>query len=125
MVAHAKKPGMDGTDLINDNRGSGYTVGAVDTILRMTKKHLYFTGRAIEEGNVKLRRTETGLWEPDITDLDHLVTGVLADPTLTSILQRAHKLAEVSGKDVEACRSILRRHIGQNETGQQGDQPPK
>lgn len=110
-IAHAKKPGMDGPDLLNDNRGSGYVVGRMDTILRMTKKHLYFTGRAIEEGNVKLRRTGDGLWEPDVTDLDHAVEGVLADPTLTSLLQRAHSLSEKTGKDVEACRSLLRRHV--------------
>lgn len=111
VVAHSKKPGMEGSDLLNDNRGSGYVVGAVDTILKMTKRHLEFTGRAVEEGKIKIRRVPSGLWELDSNEIDQHVKKVLSDASLTSLLQRAHELSKLSGKDVEACRSILRRHV--------------
>ena len=63
LVAHAKKPNYEvGPDTINDNRGAGATVAKMDAICRMSKKGLYYAGRALEEGVIKIERQEDGFW---------------------------------------------------------------
>lgn len=112
LVAHAKKPAQDSQpDLTNDNRGAGYVVGKMDAIVRFSKKGIYYTGRAIEEGAIKLDRSDDGFWEPSQAEaaLEESIRSVLEDPTLTSLRERSRVLSCYTGRSEEACRSILRR----------------
>ena len=113
IIAHARKPSGDAPpDLMADNRGSNFVVGRMDAILRLTKKTIYYTGRAIEEGSFRIRRTDSGLWVADEAGNEDHLRAVLADPTLSSLSARAKALAGRIGKGEEACRSILRRVAG-------------
>ena len=110
IISHSRKAGGEqGPDLINDNRGSGYIPGRADCVVRFTHKTIYYTGRAIEAGSMRLQRTETGLWVPDNAEIERAVEMILLDPDLTSMRARAKALSERIGKSEEACRSILRR----------------
>lgn len=111
LISHSRKPSQDGGyDLLADQRGSGYVVGRMDCILRMTKKSLYFTGRGIEEGSIRISREETGFWAPETAELDIHILNVLSDKSLTTTRARAKALAILIGKSEEACRSLLRRY---------------
>ena len=113
LVSHSRKANYEaGPDLINDQRGSNYIPGAMDAIIRFTKKHMMYTGRACEEGSIKLRRLDCGLWQPEQDEVDAAVRVVLADATLTTISARARELAGKTGKSEDSCRSLLRRRAG-------------
>ena len=109
IISHSKKPSEMGADLINDNRGSSYVSGRMDSIIRFTKKSIHYTGRAIEQGSLKLRRGETGMWELDTDEVDTAATSILLDPSFTSMRSRAAALSTRVGIKEEAARSILRR----------------
>ena len=111
LVAHARKPSQDsGPDTIGDNRGAGAIVAKMDAICRMTKKGLYYTGRAIEEGVVKLEREEDGFWAPtNDLQVDAAIQSVLTNPELKTLRARARELAAQTGMREEAARSLLRR----------------
>lgn len=110
LVSHSRKAQMEaGPDLINDQRGSNYVSGRMDAIIRFTKKHVIYTGRACEEGSIKLKRMECGAWEPEMAEVDAHVRAILADESLTTHSARARALANKIGKSEEACRSLLRR----------------
>lgn len=112
LVAHSRKPTEHGPDLQSDSRGAGAIIGKMDSICRLSKKGLYYVGRAIEEGSVKLIRSDNGLWEPDSTEeLDALIESILLDPTLTTRRAQARALATKIGKSEEAARSLLRRWL--------------
>lgn len=113
LVSHSRKANHEvGPDLINDQRGSNYIPGAMDAIIRFTKKHMMYTGRACEEGSVKLKRLDCGLWAPEQEEIDAQVKAVLADATLTTLSARARDLSSKTGKSEDACRSLLRRRAG-------------
>ena len=113
LVSHSRKANYEaGPDLINDQRGSNYIPGAMDAIIRFTKKHMMYTGRACEEGSIKLRRLDCGLWQPEQDEVDAAVRVVLADASLTSMSARARELAGKTGKSEDSCRSLLRRRAG-------------
>jgi len=110
LVAHPKKPsGEQPPELVHAARGSGYLTGRMDAILRFTKKTIYYTGRAIEEGSIRLERTEEGLWAPSMVDIDRHIYNVQNDPTLTSTVARAKALSQLINRSEESCRSLLRR----------------
>lgn len=113
VVSHSRKPSENGYDLINDNRGSSYATGAMDAICRFSKKGMHYVGRAIEEGSIKLSRNDDGTWGVSDVDITPHIQAVLADPSLSSVKARAAQLALKTGKSEEACRSILRRRVGQ------------
>lgn len=113
VVSHSRKPSENGYDLINDNRGSSYATGAMDAICRFSKKGMHYVGRAIEEGSLKLSRNDDGTWGVSDVDITPHIQAVLADPSLSSVKARAAQLALKTGKTEEACRSILRRRVGQ------------
>ena len=111
IVAHSRKSvGDQGSDLIADNRGSNYVVGRMDSIIRFTRKTAHFTGRAIEEGTIRIHREDNGLWAVVNDELDHHIESILSDPTLETTRSRAQALAIRTGKSEDAARSILRRH---------------
>ena len=110
IISHSRKQnGEQGPDLINDTRGSSYMPGRADAIIRFTHKTVYYTGRAIEAGSMRLQRMDNGLWVPDSAEIDKAVEMILLDPSLTTLRARARALAERVGKGEEACRSFLRR----------------
>ena len=111
IVSHAKKPSFDTTpDTINDNRGGSATAGKMDAICRMTKRGLYYVGRSIEEGSIKLDRQDDGFWAiQGDGGLSQVVDEILADTGLTSIRAKATELSTRTGMKLEAARSLLRR----------------
>lgn len=111
VVAHSRKSiGDQGADLIGDNRGSNYVVGRMDAIIRFSRRTMHYTGRAIEEGTIRIHREDNGLWTPDNDEVDKHISAVLDDSSLTTVRARAIELAIRTGKSEEAARSILRRH---------------
>ena len=113
IVAHSKKPTFEvEPDLIQDTRGASAIVGKMDAICRMTKKGLYYTGRAIEQGSIKLQREDDGFWSIFDDGLEGIITEILADPSLSSLRAQAVILAARAGIKEEAARSILRRRSG-------------
>ena len=110
-VAHSRKSiGDQGADLIGDNRGSNYVVGRMDSIIRFTRRTMHYTGRAVEEGTIRIHREDNGLWTADNDEVQAHIEAVLADSSLTTTRARAQELAVKIGKSEEAARSILRRH---------------
>lgn len=111
VVAHSRKSvGDQGADLISDNRGSNYVVGRMDAIVRFTRRNAHYTGRAIEEGTIRIHREDNGLWTADNDEIDQHIASVLADDSLTTQSARARELAIMTGRSEEAARSLLRRH---------------
>lgn len=112
LVSHSRKAQMEhGPDLLNDQRGSNYLPGKMDAIIRFTKKHMIYIGRACEEGSVKLKRMDCGLWTPEMAEVDAHIAAIMADSSLTTMSARARRLSEKIGKGEEACRSLLRRVV--------------
>lgn len=113
FVAHDRKSQDGGPEgeVRNSNRGSGYTVGAMDTILRLGRTKMEFIGRAIEDGSMKLTRRDDLLWDVDHKDMEGHLKMVMADPSLTSTAAKAKALATRTGRAEEACRSLLRRGL--------------
>ena len=108
-VHHSKKPSIDGgKSTINDMRG-GYIAGKMDSILRLSPKTLYFTGRAIEEGSIHIRREDNGFWRADIDETERHIESIIVDPAYSSVRQQASALSQRIGKSEEACRALLRR----------------
>jgi hypothetical protein len=110
IVSHSRKPHPDvSKDLMSDVRGSSYIPGRMDVIMRLTRGKLYYSGRSIEEGNIKLQRLDSGLWMPAEDDTGPALEKVMADPALKSMRARARALAVLLGATEEACMSRLRR----------------
>ena len=109
LIAHSRKQTESGYSLIDDPRGSSYVAGKMDAIARMTKKGLHYTGRAIEEGHIKIDRDDHGFWLVVSDDFEAHIGVILHDPALKSLRARARVLAQRSGKSEEAARSYLRR----------------
>jgi hypothetical protein len=110
LITHSRKPKEDQEpNIMNDIRGANYVPGRMDAILRMGKKSLHYSGRAIEEGSIMLHRQENGFWTPATADTDGLIAKIMTDETLTTYVSRAKALAEITGKTEEACRSLIRR----------------
>jgi hypothetical protein len=128
LIAHPKKPtltpdGIVHRDLTHDMRGSGYMAGRMDTIIRLSRKTLHFVGRAVEEGQIRLKRSATTfLMEVDADEamaVPHL-KAVLADEKLGSMRERARDLASRIGRSEEACRQLIRRYLDRAGTAQVG-----
>lgn len=112
LISHSRKaqPDMD-KSLMDDHRGSSYVSGRMDAILRLTRTRLYYTGRSIEEGDVRLERLDSGLWAPFLDDTKPMVEKVLHDTSLTSLRAKAKALAPLIFKSEEASMSLLRRTV--------------
>lgn len=113
LISHGRKTLQDAPhDLISDVRGSNYVVGRMDAIIKFSKASMGYTGRAIEEGHVRLRRQENGLWVPATAELEAHIEAILLDTSLTTILGRAQALQKrLPDKSEESCRSALRRYL--------------
>src|SRR3990167_7271701 len=112
IISPNRKPNPEAqNDLMADHRGSGYIVGRMDAVLRLTKHRMYFSGRAIEEGDIKLQRLDSGLWAPITDDSHTLAEAILMDPSFGSMRDRARALAPKIAKTEDAAMSMLRRMI--------------
>lgn len=110
LVAHAKKPNIDkGPDLLNDPRGSSYVVGRMDAIVRFTKHSAVYTGREIEEGSMKIDRSDDGFWFPEGNEFDQWLAEIRDNKKYPSVRAKARRLAELTGKKEETCRSYIRK----------------
>lgn len=110
IISHGRKPNPDmDKDLLADHRGSSYITGRMDAIMRLTKTRLYYTGRSIEAGDIKLQRVDNGLWEPVQDDTAPYIQKVMMDLNLKSMRAKARALASMIGKSEEAAMSLLRR----------------
>jgi hypothetical protein len=115
VISHSRKPSQDmSPSLMADHRGSSYVTGRMDVIMRLTKNRLYYGGRSIEEGDMKLLRQDVDgvlLWEPDPDEIGQHLTNVLADDTLKSMRAKARVLAPLIHKSEEAAMSAIRRAV--------------
>lgn len=114
VVSHARKPQPDtDKDLMADHRGSSYVTGRMDAILRMAHNRLYYGGRSIEQGNMKLTRTvvEDGciMFEPSLDDAEPQMMKLLQDPALPTLREKSRALATLIKVSDEAAMSRLRR----------------
>lgn len=112
LVSHSRKTSADlDKDLMDDHRGSSYVTGRMDSILRLTSKRLYYTGRSIESGDLKLKRLESGLWGQVVDETGPAIAKVLADENLSTMRAKARILAPQIGRTEEAAMSLLRRSL--------------
>jgi RecA-family ATPase len=110
IISHGRKPNPDmDKDLLADHRGSSYITGRMDAIMRLTKTRLYYTGRSIEAGDIKIQRMDNGLWEPVPDDIGPAIELVMKDSNLKSMRSKARALSTKIGKTEEASMSLLRR----------------
>jgi hypothetical protein len=114
-ISHSRKPHVDvDKNLMADHRGSSYVTGRMDVIMRLTKNRLYYGGRSIEEGDMKLLRQDVDgvlLWEPDPDEIGQHLHNVMMDPELKSMRSKARALAPLIHKSEEAAMSAIRRAV--------------
>lgn len=82
---------------MNDARGSSYIAGRMDTIVKLTAKHLMYKGRSVGEGKIKVAQHPiTGLLMPEGMDdqLTILVKHLLAEHPEMSVNALAKLLVE-------------------------------
>lgn len=108
LVHHSRKESEIPSGLVQGARGAGYLMGKMDAIVKMSKKTMHFTGRAIEEGSFRIARQDSGFFTPANDELERLIDSVLTEPGTTS--DHARSLAGKLNKSEEAARSLIRRH---------------
>lgn len=123
LISHSRKPNPDAEkSIMDDHRGSSYITGKMDAIMRLTRNKLYYAGRSIEEGNIKIERLDNGLWAPkaDLAE-DAALAKVLADPQLPTLRAKARAFATLTTMNEETAMSRLRRHISKPVVERNGD----
>lgn len=112
LVNHDRKGSPDQEkDIMADHRGSNYVVGRMDTILRLTKRRLYYAGRTLEAGDIRLERVDNGLWSPiESAEASAALEKVLCDSSLDTLRAKARVLAQLTAIGEEAAMSRIRRH---------------
>ena len=112
VISHDRKPHPDiDKDIMNDHRGSDQVVARMDAIMRLTKTRLFYAGRSIEAGDIKLQRLDSGFWQQQLDETGPIIEKVLADTSLTTLRAKARALATLIYKSEEAAMSILRRTL--------------
>lgn len=115
LVSHAKKDNpMFGDSVVNDNRGTSYIAGRMDTIIKVSKKFVMIEGRALEDQKLPIRRDEKLFWLRGLSD-DAIAASVMKDPNLPNQIEKAKKFAALSGRKTESARSWLKRYIERKE----------
>lgn len=120
LVHHAHKPNHERPDTtVSGMRGASYLAGRMDAILFMKRKEgssigtLSYTGRAVEEGVLKLERLDHGFWKlVDEPAVDEIVEQFLVEHPEdgTPIRELARVLHQrLPGKSEEACRKLIIR----------------
>lgn len=114
LVSHDRKPSAEmEKDIMTDHRGSTSVVGEMDGIIRLTKSRMYYAGRNIEDGSIKLIKkdaNETLLWDYDRQEHSDAIQSVLNNQAVEGMRGKARELSKLIGKGEDACMSILRRN---------------
>lgn len=111
LVHHGRKPNPEYPEnIISGARGSNYLPGKMDAMVHFSKKTMSFTGRAIEEGTLKLERMDNGFWEVAQAEVDANIQAILQQFPTASKREQARILASHTGRSEEACRALIRRH---------------
>lgn len=115
LISHSRKTTPDGAhDLMNEGRGSSYTSGRMDSIMKVTPGKLYFQGRAIPETNLAVDANPLFAIADTITP--KIVDIMKANPHLGMSGLVPIVLKELPTLSPEAARSRLRRLVSrQNE----------
>lgn len=95
--------------LMDENRGSGYVAGRMDTIIRLTPKFMSYQGRAVGKERVKVEFDHTsGLFlarkDPVIAKAQELAGEGKSEREVARVLAQELHITEA------AARSTLRRH---------------
>ena len=116
LISHDRKPHPDvDKDILADNRGSTSVVGEMDGIVRMTGNRMYFMGRNIEEGSIKVQKRDIDpmgivtLVEPVIDKDEEVLQNILKNPSYTSMHAKAKVLAPLLGISEVAAMGRVRR----------------
>lgn len=112
IVIHHARKASDGrpNDVIGSVRGASYLAGRMDLVIAVSQRSIAYTGRASDNGIIRLERKDNGYWEsqdetPQVTSwLDNLL-----ERDDLSTREKAKMLADATHRDPEACRSIIRR----------------
>ena len=115
LISHDRKPQPDSDkDIMTDHRGSTSIVAEMDGVVRLTKTRLYYAGRSIEEGSIKMIRKDLDnilIWEPAPDEMDPMLIEILQDLTLRSMRAKARKLSVIQHISEEAAMSRVRRGL--------------
>jgi hypothetical protein len=117
LVSHSRKEYSnhksggddDDGDLMDGNRGSGYTAGRMDVIAKLTAKHLIVKGRAIGMKKVGIDRDDAHMLVLDQakSQKEANIKFVLSQPDMSE-RGRAEMLAAMEQIEPEAARSRLK-----------------
>jgi RecA-family ATPase len=112
LLSHSRKaqPGVYTSNMMDENRGSGYIAGRMDTVINHTPKMMTLRGRALEETTVGLRWIpEQKLYE--LADNFHAkAVELVANRKGESLREVARQLQQAYPKKSEnACWSMVRR----------------
>ena len=112
LISHARKSNPEhGHDLMNDNRGSNYIVGRMDSIVRFSKSSMRCTSRTLEEQTVKLERQDDGTWNLAEDPFPGIAESVCQMNPAASTRELARLIHErFPAKSEAAARAWLRRH---------------
>jgi hypothetical protein len=81
----------------------------MDAMVHFSKKAMSFTGRAIEEGSIRIDRLDNGFWEAAVSELDQQINTILTQFPSASKREQARILAQRLGRSEESCRALIRR----------------
>ncbi len=127
LISHSRKGAGDGgaggppsgsdDTLMDENRGSGYVAGRMDTIIRLTPKYMSYQGRAVGKERMKIEfNPATGLfsaaYDPVVEKVKQLPGEGLSDR------ERARLVASDLHITEEAARGAIRRHRASTSKGQ-------
>lgn len=112
VVHHGRKPNADRPEsIVSGSRGSSYLTGKMDAVIHCSKKAIHYTGRAIEEGSLKVARADDYTWILAQADVDAAIATTIREGG--TLGEMARKLAFRLGGDKteSACKSLLRRRM--------------
>lgn len=114
LQAHAEDE--DNARVMDENRGSNYLTGKMQTVVRVTtnrqRTHGYFTaeGRSIGQERLRMRQVAPSyLWVPDEDPSIELVKELRESNPEWSVRRIAKELAQIMNITEEKARSIVRR----------------
>lgn len=112
LISHARKSSADsGHDLMNDNRGSNYLVGRMDSIVRFSKTSMRATSRTMEEHTVKLDRQGDGTWEVAVDPWTRLAEQLLRQHPDKGDRELARVIHDLDpSRSESAAKSWFHRH---------------
>jgi hypothetical protein len=116
LLSHARKDGVmhtvGGEDMMDDNRGSSYVPGRMDTIIRMSPKQFSYKGRASGLHSVRVEQDETlGLiylhGQKEKHDWQQAARAMLAAEPAIAQREAARRIAAAQGGSAETIRKAI------------------